>query len=175
MSESGAAADSHPGVQFHEHLNLRVWRPLGILDEAMIDDIIECIKAKEDKVGKPFNRFTDLSVIDAIDLHFKYVLQVALHRRLSYLHHPPLKSAFYVTSPTTAHYVKIYALICDHSPLRIEMFKERAAAPLGSTFPSDSLINHAKVTGKERGRVDGILKMDAKRVSLRALCSLQVD
>jgi hypothetical protein len=67
-------------------------------------------------------------VIDAIDLHFKYVFQVALHRRLSYSHHPPLKSAFYVTSPATAHYVKIYALIYDHSPLRIEMFKERAAA-----------------------------------------------
>ena len=53
MSESGAAADSHLGVQFHEHLNLWVWRPRGILDEAMIDDIIECIKAKEGKVGKP--------------------------------------------------------------------------------------------------------------------------
>jgi hypothetical protein len=26
----------------------------------MVDDIIECIKAKEDKVGIPFNRFTDL-------------------------------------------------------------------------------------------------------------------
>jgi len=128
MSESEAAADLRHGVQFHEHLHLLVWRPRGILDEAMIDDIIECIKAKEDKVGKPFNRFTDLSVIDAIDLHFKYVFHVALHRRLSYLDHLPLKSAFYVTSPATAHYVKIYALVCDHSPLRVEMFKERTAA-----------------------------------------------
>jgi len=128
MSESGTAADSRLWVQFHEHLHLWVWRPRGIRDKAMIDDIIECIKAKEGKVGKPFNRFTDLSVIDAIDLHFKYVFHVALHRRLSYLHRPPLKSAFYVTSPATAHYVKIYALMCDHSPLRIEMFKERAAA-----------------------------------------------
>ena len=128
MSESGTAADSCLGVQFHEHLHLWVWRPRGILDKVMIDDIIECIKAKEDKVGEPFNRFTDLSAIDAIDLHFKYVFHVALHRRLSYLHHPPLKSAFYVTSAATAHYVKIYALMCDHSPLRIEMFKERAAA-----------------------------------------------
>ena len=128
MSESGTAADSRLRVQFHEHLHLWVWRPRGILDKAMIDDIIECIKAKEGKVGKPFNRFTDLSVIDAIDLHFKYVFHVALHRRLSYLHRPPLKSAFYVTSPATAHYVKIYALMCDHSPLCIEMFKDRAAA-----------------------------------------------
>jgi hypothetical protein len=94
----------------------------------MVDDIIECIKAKEDKVGIPFNRFTDLLVIDAIHLHFKYVFHAALHRRQRYMQHPPLKSAFYVTSPATAHYVKIYALMTDHSPLRVQMFKERAAA-----------------------------------------------
>jgi hypothetical protein len=135
MSESEAAADLRHGVQFHEHLHLWVWRPRGILNEAMIDDIIRCIKAKEDKVGEPFNRFTDLSVIDEIDLHFKYVFQVALHRRLSRLHHPPLKSAFYVTSPATAHYVKIYALVCDHSPLRVEMFKERTAAAVWLDVP----------------------------------------
>ena len=78
MSETGTEADSRHGVQFHEHLHLWVWRPRGILDEAMVDDdIIECIKAKEDKVGIPFNRFTDLSVIDAIHLHFKYVFHGA--------------------------------------------------------------------------------------------------
>jgi hypothetical protein len=36
MSESGTAADSRLGVQFHEHLHLWVWRPRGILDKAMI-------------------------------------------------------------------------------------------------------------------------------------------
>jgi hypothetical protein len=97
-SESGTEADSRHGIQFHEHLHPFVWRPRGILDEAMIDDIIECIKAKEDKVRIPFNRFTDLSVIDAIHLHFKYVFHAALHRRHRYMQHPPLKSAFYVTS-----------------------------------------------------------------------------
>ena len=44
------------------------------------------------------------------------------------MQHPPLKSAFYVTSPATAHRVKIYALMTDHSPLRVQMFKERGAA-----------------------------------------------
>jgi hypothetical protein len=128
MKEAGTDVDSARGVQFYEHLHLWVWRPRGIFDEAMVDDIIECIKATEDKVGKPFNRFTDLSLIDAIHLHFKYVFHVALHRRLSYRDHPPLKSAFYVTSPATTHYVKLYALMCDHSPLHVQMFKERAAA-----------------------------------------------
>jgi hypothetical protein len=128
MSEAGTDVDSRRGVHFYEHLRLWVWRPRGIFDEAMVDDIIECIKAREDKVGKPFNRFTDLSLIDAIHLHFEYVFHVALHRRLSYMDHPPLKSAFYVTSPATAHYVKLYALMCEHSPLRVQMFKERAAA-----------------------------------------------
>src|SRR5438046_8435540 len=34
MSESGTEADSRHGVQFHEHLQLWVWRPRGILDGA---------------------------------------------------------------------------------------------------------------------------------------------
>ena len=135
ISGSAAAADSRPGVQFNEHLRLWTWRPRGILNEATVDDIIKCIKAQEDKVGKPFNRFTDLSAIDAIDLHFKYVFHVALHRRLAYLHHPPLKSAFYVTGPEVAHYVKMYALVCDHSPLHVQMFKERAAAAIWLDVP----------------------------------------
>ena len=128
MGESLPTADPHPGVQFYEHLHLWTWRPRGILDEAMIDDIIACIRATEDKVGEPFNRFTDLSVIDAIHLHFKYVFHAALLRRQRYMQHPPLKSAFYVTKAEVAHYVKIYALVCDHSPLRVAMFTERAAA-----------------------------------------------
>lgn len=127
-SDAGGGEDSHRGVQFYEHLALWVWRPRGIFDEAMVDNIIEFIKTREDEVGKPFNRFTDLSLIDAIHLHFKYVFHVALHRRLSYMDRPPVKSAFYVTSPATAHYVKLYALMCDHSPLRVQMFKEREAA-----------------------------------------------
>jgi hypothetical protein len=135
MGESRTEADSRLGVQFHEHLHLWVWRPRGILDEAMVDDIIECLKAKEDKVGIPFNRFTDLSVIDAIHLHFKYVFHAALHRRQRYMQHQPLKSAFYVTTPAIAHYVKIYALMTDHSPLHVQMFKECAAAAAWLNVP----------------------------------------
>jgi hypothetical protein len=128
MSQSKTNADSPPGVQFHENVYLWTWRPRGILDEAMVDSIIECIKEQEDKAGQPFNRFTDLAVIDAVHLHFRYVFHVSLHRRLSYLQHPPLKSAFYVTSPTTAHYVQMYALMCDNSPLCVRMFKKRETA-----------------------------------------------
>jgi hypothetical protein len=151
MNESGTEADSRRGVQFHEHLHLWVWRPRGILDEAMVDDIIECLKAKEDEVGIPFNRFTDLSVIDAIHLHFRYVFHAALHRRQRYMQHPPLKSAFYVTSPATAHYVKIYALMTDHSPLRVQMFKERAAAATWLDVPIGFIDQSREVTGKDGG------------------------
>lgn len=37
---------------------------------------------------------------------------------------PPIKSAFYVTSPATARIVRIHALMTDHSPIQVAMFHE---------------------------------------------------
>ena len=42
--------------------------------------------------------------------------------------HPPVKTAFYVTSSDTTHYAKLHAMLTDHSPLHVSLFTERAAA-----------------------------------------------
>jgi hypothetical protein len=34
----------------------------------------------------------------------------------------------FVTDPEMARYIKVHALMTDHSPLQVAMFKERAAA-----------------------------------------------
>ena len=71
--------------------------------------------------------------IDAIDLDFQFLFRICLHRRLVYARHPPVKSAFYVTSEAAARIVKIHALLTDHSPLDVRMFKDltKAAKWLG--------------------------------------------
>ena len=51
---------------------------LGILNAAQVQNIIAFVTEEENKLGKSFNRFTDLSLIDAVDLTFDYVFQVAL-------------------------------------------------------------------------------------------------
>jgi hypothetical protein len=124
-----------PDVIFHHDLRLFVWRPRGILQEKHVQRIVEFLEQEEARAEKPFNRFTDNSKLDAIDLNFSFVFRVSLHRRLVYAKRPLIKSAFYVTSEAVARVVKIHVLMTDHSPLKCAMFKklDEAAKWLGVT------------------------------------------
>ena len=117
-----------PDFRFHEDLRLIVWKPRGVLDEAAVNKILADLQRREAAADRPFNRFSDLSVVESFHLTFKYVLHVALSRRLSYSGREPVKSAFFVTHPQAARIVKIHVLMTDHSPLQVEMFEEREAA-----------------------------------------------
>jgi len=69
-------------VLFRKELSLLVWKPHGILDQALVNEIVAFVEAAEERVRKPFNRFVDLSALDAVDLNFSFVFHIALHRRL---------------------------------------------------------------------------------------------
>jgi hypothetical protein len=126
-------------VLFRKELSLMVWKPHGILDQALVNEIVAFVAAAEERVQKPFKRFADLSALDAVDLNFSFVFHTALHRRLAFESHPPVKKAFYVTSPATTHYVKLHAMLTDHSPLHVSPFTERAAAAKWLGVPVETL------------------------------------
>jgi hypothetical protein len=126
-------------VLFRKEFSLMVWEPHGILDQALVNEIIAFVEAAEEKAQKPFNRFADLSALGAVDLNFRFVFHVALHRRLVFKSHPPVKTAFYVTSATATHYAKLHALLTDHSPLHVSLFTERAAAATWLGVPVEAL------------------------------------
>jgi hypothetical protein len=115
-------------VLFHHDLQLMVFRPRGILDEKVVDEIVAFLEKAEEKADKPFNRYSDLSKLKAIHLDFNYVVRVSLHRRLTYMKRPPVKSAFFVSNEETAHIVDIHILMTDHSPLQVAMFRDVPAA-----------------------------------------------
>jgi hypothetical protein len=117
-----------PWVMFHHDLRLMVFRPTGIVDEAHVDKTVAMLQAAEEQADKPFNRYTDLSRLDAIDLSFKYIFRVSLHRRLAYAKYPPVKSAFYCTSSAAARVARIHVMLTEYSPLKVRMFKELDAA-----------------------------------------------
>ncbi len=112
------------GIAFHRKLHLMVYRPRGIMDEARVEEIVAKLEQMEAAADQPFNRYTDLSKIDAVDLRFEFIFRISLHRRRVYAKHPPAKSAFYVTSPATTHIARTHAILVDHSPLRVKLFKE---------------------------------------------------
>ena len=127
-------------VLFRKELSLILWKPHGILDQPLVNEIIAFIETAERRASKPFNRFTDMSALDMVDLNFNFVFYIALHRRLTYAPNPPVKSAFYVTSSATTHYVKLHAMLTDYSPLDVSLFTDRAAAAEWLGVPGEALI-----------------------------------
>ena len=117
-----------PWASFHHDLRLMVFRPRGIVDQTHVEKTVAMLEKVEDEFEKPFNRYSDLSKLDAVDLSFDFVFSICLHRRLKYAGKPPIKSAFYVTSPATMRVVKTHALLTDYSPIQVKMFKEVGAA-----------------------------------------------
>jgi hypothetical protein len=117
-----------------------LWKPHGILDQALVNEVVAFIDTAEKRASKPFNRFADMSALDMVDLNFKFVFDIALHRRLTYAGYPPAKSAFYVTSQATAHYAKLHAMLNDYSPLDVSLFTDRAAAAEWLGVPDEALI-----------------------------------
>ncbi|MFZ3375081.1 MAG: hypothetical protein WA183_05965, partial [Chthoniobacterales bacterium] len=73
-----------PDIQFYEDLHLVVWRPRGILDEAVVNKVLVNLLRRETMAAQPFNRFSDLSLVESFHLSFKYIFHFALYRRLSY-------------------------------------------------------------------------------------------
>ena len=116
-----------------------LWKPHGILRQADVNEIVVFVDTAEKRTGRPFNRFADLSALDAVDLNFKFVFHIALHRRLVSKPNPAVKSAFYVTSPATAHYAKLHEMLTDHSPLVVDLFTDRAAAAKWLGVPVEAL------------------------------------
>lgn len=117
-----------PNVTFDEELRLCLWRPSLILNETAVNKVIAFLGAKEAMSDKPFNRFSDSTRVDAVDLNFRYVFHVALFRRLSYAGRPPVKSAILVRSEALARYSRMHALLTRGSPLKVKIFEEREAA-----------------------------------------------
>ena len=141
MKQPTLAAMKPPAdVEYLEEAHLFVWRPRGILDEAEVNKVLVDLLRRETMAAKPFNRFSDLSLVESFHLTFQYVFHVALHRRLSYAGREPIKSAFYVTHPEAAHLVRIHALMTDCSPLEVEMFEEREAAAKWLGVPVELLM-----------------------------------
>jgi hypothetical protein len=128
-----------PDVDYVEDANLFVWRPRGVLSEALVNEIVVFVTEQEETLGRSFNRFTDLSALDAVDLNFNYVFHIALYRRLSYAG-GKVKSAFYVSSSDAEHYAKLHALLTDHSPLQVSIFTELEAAAKWLGVPIELLM-----------------------------------
>src|SRR5690349_7682085 len=111
-------------VEFHEDVRLLAWRPRGVVNEAAVTQIMALIEDLEAKYEEPFNRFTDSTAAEAIDLNFEYVFHIALFRRLSSAGRQPVKSAILVASLALTHYSKLHAVLTKRSSIEVNIFEQ---------------------------------------------------
>jgi hypothetical protein len=128
-----------PDIQFHGDICLLVYRPHGLLNEQSVNKIVSIIEDLEAKLQQPFNRFFDTLGHDEVDLNFRYVIQISLHRVLSYLDRPPVKSAILATDNAIIHYCQLHAIITEDSTIKVRIFQRREEAAQWLGVPAQRL------------------------------------
>ena len=132
-----------PDVEFHEDIRLLVYKPRGVLNEQSVGKIVGIIGVLEARLQEPFNRFFDTLGHDEVELNFRYVIQISLHRVLSYRDRPPVKSAILATDSTITHYCQLHAIITQDSPINVRIFQRREDAAKWLGVPLERLGENA--------------------------------
>ena len=117
-----------PDIEFYEDIRLLVYRPRGLIDEAAVDKIVSVIEEIEAATQEPFSRFTDTSETHEVELNFRYVIQVSLHRRLAHTGRAPVKSAILATDSTIVHYARLLILLTQGTSIKVQVFQDRGEA-----------------------------------------------
>ena len=131
-----------PEIQFYKDIRLLVYRPRGLIDEAVVNKIVSVIEEIEAATQEPFNRFSDTSETHEVELNFKYVIQVSLHRRRAHAGRAPVKSAILATDSTIVHYARLLILLTQGSSIRIQVFQDRKEAAQWLGVPTERLTTN---------------------------------
>jgi len=129
-----------PEIEFHEDISLLIYRPRGLIDEAAINKVTSVIEELEAETQAPFNRFSDTLEAHDVELNFRYVIQVSLHRRLAHAGRAPVKSAILATEPTLVHYARLLVLLTEGSSIKVRVFQEREEAAQWLGVPVERLV-----------------------------------
>jgi hypothetical protein len=145
-----------PDIEFLEDVNLFIYKPRGLLDEASVTRAVNILTDLEAMLKEPFNRFSDTSAIQRVELNYQYVIQVSLYRVLSYADRPPVKSAILATDPTVGHYFQLHAIITQESPISVRIFREREGAAKWLGVALERLTeNSARATNESGNQPNG--------------------
>jgi hypothetical protein len=110
-----------------------------LIDEAAVNEVISVIEALEAATHEPFNRFSDTSETHEVELNFRYVIHVSLHRRLSHAGRAPVKSAILATDSTLVHYARLLVLLTQGSSIAVRVFQDCKEAAQWLVVPVELL------------------------------------
>ena len=141
-----------PDVEFHEDIRLLIYRPRGLIDDAAVNRIIAVIEEIEATSQQPFNRFSDASEAHEVELNFRYVIQVSLHRRQAHVGRAPVKSAILATDSTIVHYARLLILLTQGSTIKVRVFQDREEAAEWLGVPVELLAYKEPVSRDDQNK-----------------------
>jgi len=141
-----------PDVEFHEDIRLLIYRPRGLIDDAAVNRIIAVIEEIEATSQQPFNRFSDASEAHEVELNFRYVIQVSLHRRQAHVGRAPVKSAILATDSTIVHYARLLILLTQGSTIEVRVFQDREEAAQWLGVPVELLAYKEPVSRDDQNK-----------------------
>ena len=150
-----------PEIQFYEDIRLLVYRPRGLIDEAAVNKIINVIEEIEATTQEPFNRFSDASEAHEVELNFKYVIEVSLHRRVAHAGRAPVKSAILATDSTIIHYARLLVVLTQGTSIKVQVFQDRKEAAQWLGVPIEALVSDDG-GGKRNDNIDSTMKRPRK-------------
>jgi len=133
-----------PEVEFHEDINLLVYRPRGLIDEAAISNMIAVVERLEIEKWSPFNRYYDMSGATDVKLNLKYVTDASIHRRLSHRGRKSIKSAILAKDWDLVHYGHLFELLTQGSAIKVRVFQDRNDAAKWLCVPVERLMPKAE-------------------------------
>ena len=103
-----------PEIEFHADIRLLIYRPHGLMNEEAVNKLVSVIEDLEAEIARAFQSILPMQLGSPmkIELNFRYVIHVSLHRRLSYKGRAPVKSAI-LANDSTAHSLRPVACLTD--------------------------------------------------------------
>jgi len=107
---------------------LLVGRPKGKLDARLGEEVCAFIEIKEALWETGFNRFCDLSQVDAIQISLAEIEELASRRRTFNPNLVPVKSAFLAKSSLAVAIACLYGALLKSPRIRVSVFSTLAEA-----------------------------------------------
>jgi len=104
---------------------LATLHPVGILTDALADQIIEFIEMQEHDQDELFDRYTDFAGLTQVRPKVDHMFEIARRRWSA---REPVNSAFFADQPVTLSIAKMYEGLMERAMITVRVFEKREAA-----------------------------------------------
>ena len=127
-----------PELQYYPAHNLVAWRPKGILDDDLLDEIGEWLAAVESD-SSHFKRFVDFTLLTRVEVRSRHVFAFAQRRAVQVADLAPVNSALFSDEWIAFGIAGLYEELMADTPINVRAFQDRAQAAAWLGVPVDIL------------------------------------